>query len=48
MRTLFIIVALVASNFVYQWIFRDQPDWSIAIDRSYFQAVAVYIYTLAR
>lgn len=34
-----ILVALVLGNFVYQWLTKHQ--WSVAWDRSFFQAVAL-------
>lgn len=44
MRSIFITISIVLSNFVYQYIFKDVPDWITAIDRSYFQIIAVVCY----
>lgn len=39
------ITASMAANFAYQWM-QDDPIWIAAIERSYFQSIAVIIYWL--
>lgn len=40
---LFVIITLIFSNFLYQSI-RD-GNWEVALERSYFQAGAILIFT---
>ena len=40
MRLLFLGLALIASNFLYQLF--NGGNWEIALDRSYFQSVAIF------
>jgi hypothetical protein len=38
-----VIVGLIASNYMFQTS-KDIPDFGQALERSYFQAVAIYTY----
>ena len=42
MKYVFLAIALAASNFTYQWL-TDSRDWGIAFERSFFQAIAVFL-----
>ena len=45
MNSLYIILALIIGNFVYQYSM-GSPDYSVAIERSYFQFSAYLILLL--
>lgn len=45
MTSIIAVVSLVASNFLYQLI-TGHNDWSLAADRSWFQAVAIAVYCI--
>lgn len=37
------LASLAAGNFVFQGVFADAPNWMVAIDRSWFQATALFV-----
>lgn len=37
------VIGICAANFIYQAAFADAPNYSVAIERSWFQAVALCI-----
>ena len=43
MKALLAISALAVGNFLYQLLL-DQPNWLEALDRSFFQAIAIGLY----
>ena len=46
-RRVSVVLALITGNFVYQGWLQDAPDWETAIERSYFQVLAVGIVYLS-
>lgn len=40
-KMMFTIAILAAGCFAYQWLLRDVPDYHVATERAYFQAIAV-------
>lgn len=45
MNAVIIALSLAAGNFVYQMLFGG-PDWAVAIERSFFQILAIGTYVL--
>ena len=45
MKAIFAILALAVGNFLYQLI-QAEPNWFVAVERSWFQAWAVGFYAL--
>jgi hypothetical protein len=41
-----VIVGLAAGNFIYQ-MFMAEPNFLVAFERSFFQAIAVFAYIIA-
>lgn len=41
-----LVLALVLVNFGYQWI-QDVPNWDLAVERTWFQALAILLAWLA-
>lgn len=37
------LAALSAGNFFYQGVLADAPNWKLAIERSWFQATALFV-----
>lgn len=46
MKAVLFIVVLMVTNFLYQYVFQDVPNWYVAWERSYFQAIAISAYWL--
>lgn len=46
MNALLAIGALSAGNFIYQMFFVADPNWIVAFERSFFQAMAILLYVL--
>ena len=43
MKYMAIAFALAVANFIYQSVFADTPKYSDALERSYFQAAALFV-----
>lgn len=44
MKALTVILALTIGNFLYQYFFAAPPNYAVAFERSFFQAVAIAIF----
>lgn len=42
MNYFLVSLSLIFGNFIYQCLFSDIPDYGVALDRSFFQCVAVF------
>lgn len=47
-KELIIVASLTIGNFLYQLIFKESPDYRVAADRSFFQAVAIFTTSFLR
>jgi hypothetical protein len=41
------MLGAAAGNFIYQGWLAGSTDWSVAVDRSFFQCIALGVYALA-